>query len=201
VGARSAEAFAEALSEKMQAEFWEFRDALPHRGLDPEQDGRPEVARMSSMPVCPHPTEAGGLPEGWVVRWKDTDTVTAATDDGRTATARMESFLVERLVEGCSAGWALIFHHPYLIIGRVDAVEVPTTTIWQHAAPSVPALYEQAVTTLAECPDVDGPERDLRRYLLTCYDLNDEAEAAEAVLVGLGGPVSMYPKALSSPTS
>lgn len=65
--------------------------------------------------------------------------------------------------------------------------------------PPHPRRLSYRLSTAAEALGETGPERNLRDYLLTCYDMSDPVEAVEATLVGLGGRVTMLPRMLTEP--
>jgi hypothetical protein len=177
----------QAVLRALRVEFQAFGDALPHVWLDPFPNDPNRTGR--SRPVCPHPGEPGGVPEGWRIRWHGEDRHMKM--DG--LPTKVEAFVVERI----AGGWALLFFHPFRLYG-VEEASVPTTMMWAFTSPTAQELYEVALEETGRGDaDWTAVEGDLRAFIATEYDMTDEAEAAEATLIGLGGPITVFPSSLT----
>lgn len=184
-----------AIADRLFDEFWDFAEALPRAGAQPASSSAQDVlnARMRSQPIYPHPTEPDGLPDGWETVWSMDDPDTAVYDEA----PGIEWFLAQRPIEDIYCGWVLVSH--YVAVARSEDGEVmmiPSTMVWETPAGSVQALYEMAVAAREANMGVESPDRMLREYVLSCYDSTDPTEAAEATLIGLGAPVTMFPRSL-----
>jgi hypothetical protein len=133
-----------------------------------------------------HPAEPGGLPAGWVLMARG-ETLRFANPVG--------SFTNEVcLVHRRAGGWGLVLH-------QVCSDRPACTVMLGMAEASVPLLYEELRSLCAHPALVEAAGLDtIRSYILTRYDLTDPDEAAEATLVGLGAPVSMFPRSLTENT-
>lgn len=155
--------------ETSQAEWHDWADGLPTK-LD---------AAGSPYTVFPDPYEVGGLPVGW----------------------RTESRLCGRhwrhdlVLVRCGDGlWSRVYYT------RPTADSLLGNSLSGVAVfPTVLDMYDALVDTYD--PLLNAMEREaaaqwIRHVLLRSYDLNDEAEAAEATLVGLGARPRVSPAAL-----
>lgn len=132
---------------------------------------------------CLHPTEAGGLPEGWQVCWHAIYPPALAETDG----TDLEVFVVRRL----KGGWGVMFH-------EANGRGAKETTLWEPVASTLRELYTAACAAAKNGPGSVGMEREVRDFIASRYDLTDPVEAAEATLVGLGAPVTVMPRSLSA---
>lgn len=132
--------------------------------------------------VTPHPTQPGGLPDGWTVR---PAAVAASVRQPEQTAGLPESDVM--VVERAGGGWTMVMRW------LDTSTRTPRTNKWSHAAATLEELYASA-----------HPEEWKRRffetllhdYIVAHYDPADEADAAEAALVGLGARVTVFPKAL-----
>lgn len=183
----------ETLNRLMKAEFRDFEQTLPVTLIDPGMFG----GARQMYAQFPSPAREGGLPEGWHVR-----SHTCYARHGDTEPTRPEEFTDTKrpgfetaVIERADGGWSMVFHTPDAVYGR-DNVEVPTTRLWESTSLTLAGLYADAVLLLDSAGRRGArPERDLRAYLLSLYDLTNPVEEAEATLIGLGAPVTVFPKA------
>jgi hypothetical protein len=160
----------------LAAEFKQFEQTLPYL-MDEERA------------VFPHPTAEGGLPQGWVIRWS------APYRDGANDMEAWEVFLVERTAADRDADrdgegwWGMLFHIDYA--GRPG---MGKTIPWAYEAETMTELYEAALYEADK--GVRWSQALLRDYILTRYNHDNPTEAAEATLVGLGGPIIVFPSSL-----
>jgi hypothetical protein len=159
----------ELVEHVMHDEFAAWEDALvcPDGG---------KVARLPDgniarrpAPVYPHPGAPGGLPEGWEIRWHHAGAV--------------DAFVVER----AGGGWTMV-------ICWDDAAGKPRAVKCPHSAMTLPGLHKATATggwTTA------ASEQALNAFIASFYDLTDPVEAAAATLVGLGAPITVFPRALA----
>lgn len=169
----------------MRTEFKTFEETLPYLAEE-------------ERAVFPHPTAEGGLPVGWVIRW-------SAPYSGFSDMEAWEVFLIERVAEPSAdedardgkrdgerdgaGGWGMVFHIQYA--GRP---KMGKTIPWSYEAATMSELY--AAATYEADKGVRWSQALLRDYILTRYNHDDPTEAAEATLVGLGGPITVFPSSL-----
>jgi hypothetical protein len=149
------------------AEFGEFSDGLP--------------SNADGYPVFPHPNEPDSLPPGWVVQFSAPYLV------GGREPGMCDVFLIERVVGG---GWGVVFHTV-----RDTEHREGQTVLWDYHAAVFQELYDDALEESRA--GRRWAETLLRGYLLTCYDMDDPTEEAEATLVGLGGHITVFPSCLT----
>lgn len=174
------------------AEFLRAASAtLAHRVMSVEFDdyarSRGDDARTRPFP---RPMLPGGRPAGWQVRWEqrspETDPGIGRLARRRHRLERMDVVVVER--DG--SGWGLLVH-------ALDTKHIPFTTLYDTAALDPISLYRTVEALASLSADVAGPERTLREFLLTHYDLTDPTEEAVATMAALGAPVRHFPKSLT----
>jgi hypothetical protein len=153
----------------MVAEFEVWEKALPW------QNANGDVAFRSTGPVrvFPHMSEEGGLPEGWEACW--------LSDHPSEARYPYTACVVRRT----AGGWGLLFSRE------------GTTKMWVHGFRTVGNLYETARTAGPDNTALAGMVHPISAFIVSHYDLTDEAEAAEATVVGLGGLVTVLPRPLA----
>jgi hypothetical protein len=187
---------------RMRPEFEAYEASLPHRIVQGATSNSQLTARAE--PYFPHPLTEGGVPEGWKVRWhsiwrriaepRDDSEVDPATGLGW---VDYETFIVERE----QGGWGMLMHSARFterFLCGLEGQVVPTTRMWTRTAPTMWSLYagdeHSSSTGLEGGP---GMDRDIRDFIVSCYDLTDPVEEAEATLVGLGAPITVMPGSLS----
>lgn len=153
--------------------------------------------------VSAHPTQPGGLPDGWTVvpsrhatHLEDSDArTTDAAVDGETSAEtykerrlRTEVLVIKRV----AGGWTMVMRW-------IDAKDdTPRTSKWTHAAATLEELYDSIHPTLWRERFFDSRLHD---YIVGFYDPADPDDAAEMTLVGLGARVTVFPKALRTSES
>jgi hypothetical protein len=166
----------------MAAEFDAFKDSRP----------RIETTAQPGMPalLCaqfPHPTEVDGLPDGWVIRWSTPRRPAEPAETEAPASPAAQMFVVERL----AGGWGVLMHAPYG--GIVETIM--RSKMWNYVTPTVAELYEASLRSSRF--GFTEPEEAIRALVLSCYNTADPTEEAEATLVGLGGPITVFPSSLT----
>lgn len=139
---------------------------------------------VSGLPASPkgdfpHPEDPGGLPDGW--------RILDVTPHGRLSSR----YLIRR--DG--GGWVLLRHF------RSEARSVRHYTSMHEHDTTLAGLYARvcyAVDGYSTEPDeVRQSEEALRHFICSHYDLDDPAEAAERMLVGLGQRPTRMPASLT----
>lgn len=132
----------------------------------------------------PHPWDEGGIPDGWRAHvWH--------TDPRTTKSNATNTFV---LVSTPAGGWGIMEH-----TARADA-DTGTTFI-PHAEADLGDLYA-SMCGYADSYSLGNRlwgvqvEQMMREYIAPHYDLDDPTEAAEAVIVALGGRSYVMPAAL-----
>jgi hypothetical protein len=176
------ELWVEKLAMAMDAEFAAWTSSLLwSNGAGLTISAGPPVREFNKR-VYPHPTAEGGLPDGWDLTWLSERPASYAP-----AVAQPHQMGV---VHRRAGGWALLLYRTKKRAGRTE------TNLWIRGYPTAANLYEGAM--LANRAEVAVEE--VRRFVISCYDLTDPVEEAEATLIGLGGPITVFPRALTEPT-
>jgi hypothetical protein len=140
-----------------------------------------EDAMQATM--TPHPTQPGGLPDGWTVRPSPTSTLTSSGGTNETGPPSNDVVVVER----AGGGWTMVMRW----LETND--RTPRTNKWSHAAATLEELYASTHPTAWKERFF---ETRLHDYIVAFYDPTDTDDAAEMTLVGLGARVAIFPKAL-----
>lgn len=170
----------------MTAEFRAWEQTLPW----------PSTSTVRSYP---HLEDDDGLPQGWQACWlhdrrpaprTPSHTPSQASPKKSPQTTPKTSPLSTPLYTSCvvrrsAGGWGMVFSR-----GGI-------THLWLHGFPTVGDLYVSARgaggnTALSKAVPA------ITAFIVSRYDLADEAEAAEATVVGLGGPVTVLPRSLTT---
>lgn len=154
----------------------------------------------------PSPLLPGGRPPGWHVRWHHHAAGTSGDGDTGTNTSAPAGYRKSRgwfnrrrrgdvdasdvfIVERDGGGWGLLVH-------ALDVNYIPLTTLYDSAAMTPEGLYRIAEALASLAPAGNGPERVLREFLISRYDLDDPTEQTMATMAALGAPVHHLPKNL-----